>query len=276
MAHGYWNFLFKQAEDKDAFLGLSKVVEPVLYLVPFLYVLSKYGLDLSAFYFIGVGALLSITNYLLLVNTYKRLDLTLAYPISRSSTIFLPFLAYLFFSERIDTIGWLSVILVSLGVLIIPANRRNGSSLSLLPAPEERWGLVFAILAAFSVAIYTLWDRAAVSHMHPFIYMYCYNTATCLFFIPSLNKLSKESVRKEWTINKFRISGVAFLNTFSYVLMLFALSMSKVTYVGALRQLSLVFGVALGWMFLKEKLNRARIAGLILIIVGASLTYLAK
>lgn len=104
MAHGYWNFLFKQAEDKDAFLGLSKLVEPLIYLFPFLYVLGRYGLDLSALYFVGVGALLSITNYLLLANTYKRLDLSLAYPISRSSTLFLPFLAYLFFSERIDAI----------------------------------------------------------------------------------------------------------------------------------------------------------------------------
>ena len=32
MAHGYWNFLFKQAEDKDAFLGLSKLVE-ILYII---------------------------------------------------------------------------------------------------------------------------------------------------------------------------------------------------------------------------------------------------
>jgi len=276
MAHGYWNFLFKQAEDKDAFLGLSKLVEPLIYLFPFLYVLGRYGLDLSALYFVGVGALLSVTNYLLLANTYKRLDLSLAYPISRSSTLFLPFLAYLFFSERIDAIGWISVILVSLGVLVIPANRRIGCTLNLIPAPEERCGLVLAVLAALSVAIYSLWDRVAISHMHPFIYMYCYNTATVLFFAPFLKKLKKETIANEWKKNSWRIASVAFFNTFSYVLMLFALSMSKVTYVGALRQLSLVFGVALGWMFLKEKLNRPRIAGLILIIIGASLTYLAK
>ena len=96
------------------------------------------------------------------------------------------------------------------------------------------------------------------------------------FFHSIAEQIIKESVRKEWTINKFRIIGVAFFNTFSCVLMLFALNMSKVSHVGALRQLSLVFGVALGWMLLKEKLNRARIAGLILIIVGASHTDLAK
>jgi len=275
MAHGYWNFLFKQADNKDAFLGLSKLVEPLLWFLPFLFALNRYGLDFSAIYFVGVGSLLSVSNYFLLANTYKRLDLSLAYPISRSSTLFLPFLAYLVFSEKIDAIGWLSVMLVSLGVLVIPAHRQNGGMFKLVPAPEERWGLVFAILAALSVAIYTLWDRVAITHMHPFIYMYCYNTTTVLFFAPSLRRLTKEHVSSEWGKNKYRIVGVAFFNTFSYVLMLFALSMSKVTYVGALRQLSLVFGVALGCMFLKEQLSGPSIVGLVLIIIGASLTYLA-
>lgn len=273
--HGYWNFLFKQAKDKDAFLGLSKLIEPVIYFVPFLFVLNQYGLDRSAFHFVAVGALLSISNYLLLANAYKRIDLTLAYPISRSSTLFLPFLAYLFLSETIDTIGWMSVITVSLGVLIITMNSQSGR-VNFSPAPKERFGLILAMLAAFSVALYTLWDRVAITHIHPFLYMYCYNVTTCLFFWPSLKKIPRETITLEWRANRWRIIGVSFFNTFSYVLMLFALSMSKVTYVGALRQLSLVFGVALGCIFLKEHLSKTRVVGLSLIIIGASLTYLAK
>lgn len=42
MAHGYWNFLFKQAGDKDAFLGLSKLVEPIRSLGPVLF-FSPFG-----------------------------------------------------------------------------------------------------------------------------------------------------------------------------------------------------------------------------------------
>lgn len=276
MAHGYWNFLFKQAIDKDAFLALSKLIEPAIYLIPFLVVWNQYGLDRSAFSIITLGALLSIANYLLLANAYKRLDLSLAYPISRSSTIFLPFLAYLFFSESIDATGWASVISVSLGVVIIQANNSQGKGVNLIPSPQQRWGLVFAVLAALVVAVYTLWGRVAIAHMHPFIYMYCYGLATCLYFGPSLKKLPTDTITREWRENRWRIIAVSFFNTFSYVLMLFALGMSKVTYVGALRQLSLVVGVALGWYFLREQLNKTRIIGLILIITGACLTYLAK
>lgn len=276
MAHGYWNFLFKQAKDKDAFLGLTKLAEPVMYFVPFCVLASTQGLGKSPWLYVGVGALLSIVNYTLLSNAYKRLDLALAYPISRSSTIFLPFLAYLFFGEVIDGVGWASVIMVSLGVVVIQLRRRSGGPRDLTPVAEERWGLALALGAAFTVALYTLWGRLAVDHMHPFMYMYCYTLATNLYFYPTLKRTPREVVVAEWRSNKWRILGVSFFNTFSYVLMLFALSLTKVTYVGALRQLSLVFGVALGWTFLREPMNGARVLGLVMIISGACLTYFAR
>ena len=275
MAHGSWNFLLKQAGDKDAFLGLSKIVEPILFLGPFIFMIFRYGPGYHVFIFIGVAALLSVANYFLLANAYKRLDLALAYPISRSSTLFLPFLAYLFFGEVIDTLGWASVLAVSAGVLVI----QQKSSTQLVDVKESaagRWGILCAVTAAFTVALYTLWGRAAVMHMHPFVYMYLYTLATTIYFIPVLGRMQRKIVVEEWRLNKWNIIYVAFLNTFSYVLMLLALSMSKVAYVGALRQFSLVFGVALGWLFLKEKLSRYRIIGLCCIVVGASLSYFAK
>ena len=250
-------------------------MEPLLYGVPFFFLLSQFGIKPAAFGYVVVGALLSIANYLLLANAYKRLDLALAYPISRSSTIFLPFLAYLFFSEVIDTTGWVSVITVSVGVVVIQMSGRN-RRMSNKKSANERWGLFFSILAALTVALYTLWGREAVNHMHPFIYMYCYTLVTCIYFVPTLTKIKREIVKREWQENKWRITVVAFLNTFSYVLMLFALTMSKIAYVGALRQLSLVFGVALGCFFLKERLTHFRVIGLFLIIGGATLSYFAK
>ena len=274
-AHGYWNFLFKQADNKDAFLGLSKLVEPLLYMVPFFYLLSLNDLKSSASGYVAVGAILSIANYILLANAYKRLDLALAYPISRSSTIFLPFLAYLFFSEVIDVLGWVSVITVSVGVFVIQMNNSKEKK-KLGCKKEQRLGLVFAILAAFTVALYTLWGRVAVNQIHPFLYMYLYTLVTSVYFAPSLFKLGKDTIVREWQANRWHIIVVAFLNTFSYVLMLFALRMSKVAYVGALRQLSLVFGVTLGWLLLKEEMGRFRIVGLVFIVLGAGLSYFAS
>ena len=233
------------------------------------------GLDFETLWYVGVGALLSIANYLCLTAGYKRLDLTVAYPVSRSSTIFLPFLALLFLGERIDVAGWASVLLVSLGVLVIQLRSFRLSGM-VRTRPGLSAGLAFSIMAAFTVALYTLWGKVAVAHIHPFVYMYCYTLASNLWFAPSLLRLDRDAVRTEWRLNKWRILGVAVLNTLSFVLILFALETTKASYVGALRQLSLVVGAILGRAALGEPFPRPRAVGTALIIFGACLTYLAR
>nr|WP_287410895.1 EamA family transporter [Pseudodesulfovibrio sp.] len=274
IAHGYWNFLLKRAQNKDAFLGLSKMAEPVIYAIPFAIAVSVWGLDPASLWYAGVGTLLSVVNYFCLANSYKRLDLSIAYPVSRSSTLFLPFLAYLIFQESIDAIGWCSVFFVTVGVLVVQLKDLRFSSIS-WNRQGSNSGLLFALFAAFTVALYTLWGKEAVRHMHPFIYMYCYTLASCAYFLPSLRRLDRLVVKEEWSRNKWSILTVSVLNTLSFVLMLMALNMGKVTYVGALRQLSLVVGVGLGWLVLRESLSLPRVLGVLLIIVGACLTYIA-
>ncbi|WP_320174668.1 EamA family transporter [Maridesulfovibrio sp.] len=279
VAHGYWNFLFKQAENKDAFLCLSKILEPLIYLVPFMFALNVWGVELSSLWYVAIGMLLAVANYMCLSGSYKLLDLTIAYPVSRSSTVFLPFLAFIFLGEHIDVVGWCSVILVSLGVVFIPLNEFKFPDLS-----DRAWvsqkgmglGMIFAVLAAFTVALYTLWGKLAIQHMHPFIYMYCYTLAANVYFLPLLRRLDRSVIRREWEVNKWRIIGVSVLNTLSFVLILFALTLGKVTYVGALRQFSLVVGVGLGWLVLREVVTVPRIVGVGLVIAGGCLTYLAK
>ncbi|WP_319542400.1 DMT family transporter [uncultured Pseudodesulfovibrio sp.] len=275
IAHGYWNFLLKRAQNKDAFLGLSKLAEPVIYLIPFIAAVSVWGLDPASLWYAGVGTLLSVVNYFCLANSYKRLDLSIAYPVSRSSTLFLPFLAYFFFQERIDVIGWCSVILVTVGVFVVQLKSVSLSNLA-WNRQSSNSGLLFALCAAFTVALYTLWGKESVRYIHPFIYMYCYTLASSAYFLPSLRRLDRRIVKEEWQRNRWSILTVSVLNTLSFVLMLMALNMGKVTYVGALRQVSLVVGVGLGWLVLRESLSLPRVLGVSLIIVGACLTYIAK
>ncbi len=275
IAHGYWNFLFKQARHKNAFLGLSKAAEPVLYALPFAFAVRADGLEPEMLWYVAVGTLLSVANYVCLAESYKRLDLTVAYPISRSSTIFIPFLALLFFDERIDAVGWISVLLITLGVVVIQFRSFRLEQFT-AQVRGGGWGAGFALLAAFAVALYTLWGKEAVRHVPPFTYMYCYTLASNLYFFPALKRLDPGVVAMEWRLNKWRILAVSVFNTLSFVLLLFALTLGKVSYVGALRQLSLVFGAGLGWLVLREEFTLPRAMGTALIVIGACLTYAAR
>jgi len=72
----------------------------------------------------------------------------------------------------------------------------------------------------------------------------------------------------EWRGNETKILFSGFLMRSGYVLVLVALSLAQVSYVLALRQLSVVIGVALGVGLLGEKYGRIRLLSSIVIFMG--------
>ncbi len=57
-SHAYWNFLAKEAIEKDVFIGLSKVAEALIFSIPFLLMLKIEGFELRDWYFIIIAAFL--------------------------------------------------------------------------------------------------------------------------------------------------------------------------------------------------------------------------
>src|SRR5215213_4045525 len=104
LTHAYWNFILKRAKGGHVFIGLSKITEIVLFIIPFIYLINKEEIAILNYWvFYTVGALLVIFNYIFLGQAYKSGDLSSVYPISRAGALlFLPVLAYLFIGERID------------------------------------------------------------------------------------------------------------------------------------------------------------------------------
>ena len=275
--HAYWNFLAKRADNKDLFMGLSKMAEAFIFAVPFIFILGYKGFDLSVWYFVVVASLFVFLNYFFLLNAYKHIDLSVGYPISRASTLFLPFLAYYFIHETINATGILALVFVTLGVFVIRLDSSGEEGISGVFNLFKNPGTLYALLAALTVASYTIWDKVAIRQIDPFLYFYAYTALVAVFYaILTFHTFTQEDRRREWHANKSYIVTVAVLNTFTYLLILTALGISKATYVGALRQLSLVVGVFLGWKFLNEPISAFRIAGVLLLIVGGGLTLFAQ
>lgn len=279
VTHGVWNFLAKQAGDKDVFIGLSKISEAIIFSIPFsvvLYFSGGYGYA-HWFIFILVAACFVFLNYFFLSRAYERIELSVAYPISRSSTLFLPILGFVFIREQIDLIGLIAIVIITMAVFILQLNSFDRNEIKQIFWKLVRPGVLFALLAALTVASYTIWDKVAVTHIQPFLYFYSYTFITAVFYILLLRvKSSKSKVSLEWQQHKFSVIAVGVLNTFTYLLVLAALGLSKASYVGALRQVSLAVGVVLGWRFLDEALPFPKIMSVILLIVGSILIIFAK
>lgn len=275
--HAYWNYLIKRSENKHIFTALSKVSEVVIYILPAIYFFSKFNFHGYFLFLIFVAAIITSLNYFFLASAYKYGDLSLVYPVSRSSILFLPVLAYLFIGETIDFIGMMSILFILTGTIIMHLDSFDKSGMKNFYKNIKSKGSLYALLAALTVAGYTLWDKVSISKMEPFLYFYSYTfLIACFYNIFVFKKFCKTEIKNEWIKNRSRIIQVGFFNSFTYILVLIALTMSKVTYVGGLRQLSIVVGAYLGYKLLNENLSRPKIVGILLSLIGGGLIYIAK
>jgi drug/metabolite transporter (DMT)-like permease len=277
-AHAYWNFLLKRAGGSQAFTGLSKVSEAVM-LLPLVFLADPGPAALlSAWALPLVGAGLALLNYLLLTAAYRSGALSIAYPVSRGAIlVFLAPLAYLINGETLNAAGAGAVGLVLLGIALIPLNGLSGSQLRAFSRAAATPTTVYALLAAFVAACYTIWDQRAVRQLTPLGYFAAYTVVTGAVFGAILRSTdSVAALGQLWRRQRVPILQVAVLNSGSYLLALMALQTGKASYVIALRQLSIAGGAILGAWLLGEALPASRRAGIALVVAGCGLLALAR
>jgi drug/metabolite transporter (DMT)-like permease len=131
--------------------------------------------------------------------------------------------------------------------------------------------------AALFAAIYTVWDKHAIRALPPFVYFYAYTALVAAGYVAFLSRRhSAAAIRAEWNANRTSIVQVGIFNTITYVLVLLALRAETSSYVIALRQLSIVWGVLLGRLLLGESVGMPKRFGVILLLGGCALVALAR
>jgi drug/metabolite transporter (DMT)-like permease len=269
VSHAWWNYQAKRAGAGHVFFGVAKWLEVAIYLPLFLHVSRGYEWPAATPWFLAGGGILVGANYVALTAAYARLDLAVAYPLSRTSTLFLPVIAFLALGETIDVMGAAALALVTVGVLL---SAEIGGGVA---RGRGAVGALFAMVAAATLAGYTVWDKFVVTTLDPFLYLYGYNVLIAFGYLPVLLR-RRITAFAAWRDHRAALLQVAVLNTATYLLVLQALLLAKASYVGALRQLSLVAGLAFGVWLLGERATPRRIAGVALLVAGGVLVTVAE
>jgi uncharacterized membrane protein len=125
-------------------------------------------------------------------------------------------------------------------------------------------------------SVYSVIDKVCVEIGHPVFYIWITDLWMCggLGLYHLLRK--SDTLAKAWHDGKWDIPVIALLQNASYLLILLALQMSKVSYVVAFRQVAALFGAALGVIFLKEKHGKTRMIGAAILTLGLILIAFAK
>jgi drug/metabolite transporter (DMT)-like permease len=208
---------------------------------------------------------------------YREGDLSLVYPISRSAPLFTLLWATLFIGEILSLKGVLGIGLVMFGIFII--SMRDFHMKNFSPQPQKSFPslpYLLAFIAAVSGSIYSVVDKVVVQTLHPVFYTWLINVWMFIDVGIYLLFHREAPLPKIWRESKKEIFTIVLLQNIGYGCFLMALTMSKVSYVVAFRQMSALFGAGMGIFLLKESQWKTRMTGALILTLGLILIALAK
>ena len=270
--HASWNYLAKKSRNKLAFIWWAILFSVILFFPMFIYYWPSVTISSTGWICIIATGVLHAFYFWFVGKAYERGDLSLVYPLSRGSgPLLVPILAVLLMNEQLSFTGALGIALVIVGIFVI--HLRSFSIESILEPFRalHRGASLWALCTGGTIPGYSLVDKLGVIHVHPPVYIYLMFVISLLLLSPYVFVRERTDLIKEWKINNIQILVVGFLDLFTYMLILFALQISKVSYVAAAREVSIVFSALLGIMLLHEKHAPQKLAGAVLISMGVVL-----
>ena len=205
----------------------------------------------------------------------EHADLTLAYPIVRSTPALLPLLAIPLLGEIPSGLGALGIAVVVGGVWAVYG---GGLSWRSLGSPELR----FAWLTLLSTVGYSLSDKVAMSELAgdtwrgplpAALAWFCLLSLGCtpLFLALAARRVPLRELRSSLR-RDFARAAAAFAGSLAgYALILQAFRTAPASYVVAVRQTSVLFAVAIGIVLLRERPDRQRLLGAFATVAGVAL-----
>ena len=265
MLHAAWNALVKSGADKALDTGLVVAGSTLIALLalPFLPLPAPESWPLLL-----ASGVIHVGYFLLVIAAYRAGEMSLAYPLMRGTPpLLVALLSSSVLGEALGTAGWIGVVLVSAGVLATALQRggRAGGR-----------AVALALGNAAVIATYTLVDGiGARLSGHAVAYTLWVFVLTAAMLLPVLARgrsgTLAQQLRTRWHIGL----GGGFCTLASYALALWAMTQAPIAMVAALRETSILFGVALATVLLRERPGSLRLAGTAAIAAGAAVLRLA-
>jgi len=265
--HVVMHVTLKRARDRASFLWWTWLRASLIFLpVPILYWQSGSAL---AWAILIVSAVFESLYYVAISRAYRSGDLSVVYPLARGTApLYILVWSTLLLRER-PTPGGLGGVTLIIAGLIIVNLPRFGAWRNLrrsLGQSAPRW----ALLAGFCISCYTAMDKAGVRLIAPLLYTYLAMTMTLAWLTPgTLRAVGWHGLMAEWRSSKYKSMIAGFTAMAAYAIVLHVMwTGAPASYVGAMREISVVFGAVVGVLFLKEQGTVTRVFGSSLIASG--------
>ncbi len=261
--HAGVNAVIKSGRDKmssraliDGFSAL--IVLPFLFVVP---------LPHGAWGWLVLSWATHLVYLLCLIKAFEGADMSAAYPIMRGSAPLLSALgATLLIGEPMTLPVMLGVLIISIGAAALAFERH-----------VPRRAMLWAVATGGMIAAYTITDaqgvRAAPSVASYFVWVFVtLGGGVAALFALIRGRTFVVAARSEWKPGLLAGAG----SLLSYGLALYAYRLGDIAMLAALRETSILFGLLIAVLFLKEKVSLQRAIGAGMIAAGAAILLLFR
>jgi len=265
--HVVQHVALKKARDRTAFVWWLWLWACVLFSPALLLCWER--VPASAWAILAVSAAFEALYYIAIARAYRTGDLSLVYPLARGTAPLLVFVwTALLLRERPSVGGLTGIALIAAGLAVINLPRPG--------AWRECWGSLgqaasrWALGAGLCISFYTTLDKVAVGLIDAVLYTYLAMTLTLLWLTPAtLREVGWRGLLREWRASRASsaVAGLSAMAAYAIVLTVMRHG-APASYVGAVREVSVVLGAAIGVLFLGEKGTLMRVLGSVLITGG--------
>lgn len=271
--HAIWNLLVKQSRHKTVFIWWMFAASFALFTVLLPLVPEPFRWPgRETVLMIAIGAVSFMLYHLLNGRAYQDGDLSVVYPLSQTSMIYVPIWGVILLGERLSLPGIAGILMVILGTFSV---QMRSISLPELARPLRDFrspSVRAALLAGFIYSIGSIAEKNGVRQYTPVYFTYFLVLVMLLLMSMNLSRPKyrlhiADELRANWRL--ILASGPVVMA--SFLTFRFGLNLAPVGYAVPVRQVSIMVGVLIGILFLRETCGRMRLLSAGLIVAGAVL-----
>lgn len=251
-------------------MGLARLLCALPFLLPAGLFISLPALDATFGVTVAVMLPLEVTAFLLYMRALKISHLSLSIPFLAFTPVFLIFTGWLLLGETLNAWGVLGTLLIAAGSYFLGLGGEQAGFWAPLKSLARETGPRLMLVVAALYSLCAAMAKLTILHSEPVFFGVTYSltlTGVMMAGYPWNRTAVGDAVKKRygWGI----ILGLfAALTTFSFAL---GVTMAPVTYLIAVKRLSLLFSVLAGGLWLKERPFLPRILGAALMCAGVAL-----
>jgi len=260
--HAFWNFAAKKVSGNFTVFWYGHFTVTILMACFTGYWLVTRGINREGLPVLLISSAAHLLYYIAFLYTYSKGDISSVYPIARGTGVAgTSVFSCLFFNETISLGAAIGIASVFTGIMFIGFSSYRSQRL-------DRKTLCVALLTGVTIVVYTLADNQGVARINPVIYL---NLVNLIALVPLVFLANRGGFKKSFPVFRANFKYamiIGFGSVGTYLIILFAMTLERASYIVSVREFSVVIASFLGFVFLKEKPGVLKIIGILCVTAG--------